>query len=516
MSYHQIEDIIEEAIRLVGNAKLERIEKRNLIHNLYRFHDRFDTSYTRFRVLDILKEARYLYEWPVDAHPDYQTHHDFFNAFKQDVAQWIPSDLSTDSESIYLKGQSIFFEAGDAFWQRVKAQLAEDDQQTPQDQPIPDVFLQLLQLAEALHDENFMQEWYAVFANSILEFDLDVEDGIPKDFSTWLSNKTLLSIRSFAENNSEILCRKSEDQDKLLSLPSLQEEMELASSADDMAKLSFLLDLQAPLKQIKATFRKDIAFKPDFSKYDLIYTFFREKLDSAWQDGLRQTDQETGVISFLKKIRDESAKQEAIYTCIILELTAEFKLVNCRIGIQNGIILNWQNREASAEPKKQHFAELLLAFVDEKELEENKHLTNWGGWKYSLKHSEKTLLKRLENLWQTYERYSPNIYSFYEAPLTIWLSVEDSDKLMQKRKKLLDKGYSFFGNEMEFKLATACLHKQSGKTKMAEELSEEVSRLLASGKGSEKLKIRVQQGLNYIQTGKGYFPELTTIYTLKY
>ncbi len=105
MSYHQVEDIIEDAINLLDRADLLANKKRDLIYSLYRFHDMHDTSFTRFRVLSVLEDCHYAYQLPIEKHPNYLSHKTAFNTFDIDTSDWIPVDFSDKGFSAYVKNK---------------------------------------------------------------------------------------------------------------------------------------------------------------------------------------------------------------------------------------------------------------------------------------------------------------------------------------------------------------------------------------------------------------------------
>ncbi|MEO1451849.1 MAG: hypothetical protein AAFV07_20125, partial [Bacteroidota bacterium] len=321
MSYHQIEDIIEDAIRVVAGAAASIQERRSLIYNLYRFHDQHDTSYTRLRVHEILKANQYLYTLPVTQHPDYVDNQEYFTKAEKEGTSWIPADLAKKSPSVYLKQGQLFFEAGDDFWASVSAQLPAADREAPQSMSFSLVFQKILVFASAREDTLFLKRWYACLVNSILEYEIDEADGIPKSFGLWLQDSSLLGIRDFISQHQEIFQVEDEaySEDELLDFPVLDEAMELAPDASEKAKVRFLLDFATPLSQIKKVYQKELAYRPDLDKYELIYHFFREKLDTSWEDGIQEISEKEGIITFFSRIPRRESGQTDFYACLIFD-----------------------------------------------------------------------------------------------------------------------------------------------------------------------------------------------------
>ena len=502
MSYHQVEDIIEDAIHLVAQAELPLEEGRDLIFNLYRFHDQHDTSYTRFRVLEQLKTYRYLYEWPLEKHPDYATHPAFFEGNK-DV--WLPVYVSDrNAGSVHHRNGHCFFEAGDNFWERVKAQLPAPDQA----QSAPATFYRLLQIAQQQGEVLFVKRWYATFVNSILDYELDEENGIPKDFKAWLKEADLLGIRAFAQTHQASLATEDEDyeDDELLALPELEEELELATDAKAKAQAHFLLDVQMPLADLKAAYEADLQSTPDYEPYERAYTFFRGKLGTEWTDGLKEMKPDQVLLTFQKK-------QEHLVTTLIFEFDPSFKLLRLDIGAQWPEILDWQNRAVSPDPARQHFITSLWGFSEEAAIQADSHTSGWGGWKFNPKHSKATLLKRMKSLWSFYQKNYADIEAAHRPNLKDWEGNADSDQLMAQRAVLLERGIGFFGNEMDFKLFLATLNAKAGQKAIAQHYLGEVEALLAQGLGSDQLQRRIAQGIAYITQNNGHHPEFSNLYS---
>ncbi|MEM8892846.1 MAG: hypothetical protein AAGD28_33005, partial [Bacteroidota bacterium] len=367
MSFHQLEDFVEDSIRLLHIASITQEEKRNLIFNLYTFQAAHDTSYTHFRLADILMENRYLYRWPIEEHPDFGEQADYFEKLDIEDGEWIQGSFIEEHEKIYAKTIAgttyLFFDAGDSFWLRVKDQLAQEDQIAPISYSAPQLFMKLLEIA-AEKESDFLSTIYAVFVNAILEYYLDERDGIPQSFDAWLQDQDLLAIRAFAEKHRDrIFTDQEEEEDELLTLPDLAEEMEVAFKEEEKARLSFLLDFSIQLEEIKKKYTKSKKRKKDPAKYEVAYRYFRDRLDDSWKEGMRQQYREDQEYSFLKKIEAEDG--EDLYASLILMGSEELNLISCKIGIQLVSILSWQNRAASPLPEYQHFVQDLTFYLEE-------------------------------------------------------------------------------------------------------------------------------------------------------
>ncbi|MEM9722958.1 MAG: hypothetical protein AAGA10_27065 [Bacteroidota bacterium] len=516
MSFHELEDFVENAILLVNQSQFSHLEKRNLAASLYGFQQAHDTSYTHFRVYDILKDIHYLYEWPLNRHPDFPTHPGYFSELDSKENAWIKEDLHTeDSGSIYMREKGgekfLYFDAGDTFWNRVKDQLPEIDRQAPQFHPLPQVFFSLLREAERLQDNAFISQCYAVWVNSILEFYLDEQDGIPTNFSDWLGDEILLGIRKFAEKHQTTFEYQEEEED-FLSLPDYALEKELATNIEEEGKLAFLLDFENSLTELAQIYHQDRAAKAEPEQFERVYTFFRAKLDNSWRDGIFQVYNDDHEYTFLKELREEREGQEAVYACLIFQVDPNMKIVVCKIGIQNGLMLQWQNRGPMASPENQHFVQDIALYLEEDEMEHNEFISIYGGWKYDMRKSDTWLTACLENLWQFYEKYSPYVYTFFSQPLLNWTE-RNVEELMEERTKALSKGFNFFGNEMDFKLALARLNQHKGNLEELARYIAQVEDLQAQGLGSAGLQKRISQGLENIKSNTVHYPEISQIFS---
>lgn len=515
MSYHQIEELVEDSICLVDKASLSKGEKRKLIYNLYRFHDKFDTDYNRFRILPALQKNGFIYTFPIKKHPDYSEHKEYFNQFDENSQEWIPVNINeAEQGSVYLKEKQLWFEVNDEFWHRMQSQLSEKDQQSPQKMTMPRLFLFILNLSFQHRDFLLTKRWYATFVNSILEFDLDENDGIPKAFNLWLKDDDLLKIRKFFEENQSVFSVKDStySNDDVLSIPKWSERLEFAKKPNERAILQFLLDTKTSLIDIEKRYIKEIDDQPDLTKYSLIYDFFRKKLDEQWQDGIKEIkkNNEKGTITFLRKYKNEDIGPEEIYNCLILRYNTEVNLLSLEIGIQNTRILKWQNRQESSLPELQHFIEGLVYYCNEKEIEHDNNISNWGAWKYDIKDTHKTLTRRLDSLWYYFEKHYSDVNEFYCSSLSKWLNISDSKKIIKKHRKLMNKGVRFFVNEMDFKLFIAALNVENKNHKTAKKYMKEIEDLLSQRPGSKQLNKRIKQGVDFLNKGEGTYPEILT------
>ena len=273
----------------------------------------------------------------------------------------------------------------------------------------------------------------------------------------------MLEIRKWALKHQAVFEYQEEEEDFLL-LPDFELEKELATSIEEEGKLAFLLDFESSLEELAQVYRHNIAQKEDLSQFERVYTFFRAKLDSSWEDGIFQIHNEDHEYTFLKKIKEEKEGEEAVYACLIFQIDPNMKVIACKIGIQNGLILQWQNRAPAATPQLQHFVQDIALYLSKSEIKNNSYIGTYGVWIYDVHKSDQWLTNCLENLWQFYEKYSPSVYAFYKQALSSWGEGKEKE-LMKRRVAALEKCFNFFGNEMDFKLALARLSQHLGRSR---------------------------------------------------
>lgn len=172
MSMHEIEDIIEETVHLIDNADLPATNKRDHLYNLYKLEYYFDTSYTHFRVIDILLKYKYVYRLPLETHPEYKKATPVLDIAEIDeYGGWVKSP--TEEFNVYGKKEEgkifLYGDAGSAIWEAwVNAGvLTGDNAIAPARSTVPATVLAILQLAEAKKNKTLLNEWYAFFANGV-------------------------------------------------------------------------------------------------------------------------------------------------------------------------------------------------------------------------------------------------------------------------------------------------------------------------------------------------------------
>ncbi len=173
MSYHAIENLVEDAVHLIEQSNLPVKEQRNIVYSLYQFQNRFDTNYTVLRCFPFLERISFLQKLPLDQHPDFKKDPNYFHNL--DASGWIYAEvgLADDHAVVYHEDGFIFPEYGSRTWKR----LVEDGQwkeatEEPQPLPIFSLIANMIALAEKHGHTLLMHNFYLAFLNAYLEFDI--------------------------------------------------------------------------------------------------------------------------------------------------------------------------------------------------------------------------------------------------------------------------------------------------------------------------------------------------------
>jgi hypothetical protein len=188
---HDVESFAEQMIRLVDESDINNEEKIDLIHNIYQFHDSWDTGFTKLRVYHILIKTGYFRLFEPHEHPDYEKYKDFFDGLPNSNEMYIYEnpiagyskdakltsywfdyayDSETDKEFPLNK---MCCEAGSPVWA-----YFEGADKTPKEIPLISLFCRLTELAAEKNDIYAMGELYYIMVYGFLEFDSNHEENI--------------------------------------------------------------------------------------------------------------------------------------------------------------------------------------------------------------------------------------------------------------------------------------------------------------------------------------------------
>ncbi|MGN7822426.1 tetratricopeptide repeat protein [Chitinophaga sp. 22536] len=77
---HEIESLVEMSVYCLHESQDNSLDRRSLFYSLYELQSQFDTGFTHFRVMDILTQHRFVYTFPITAHPAYAQHQAFLDS----------------------------------------------------------------------------------------------------------------------------------------------------------------------------------------------------------------------------------------------------------------------------------------------------------------------------------------------------------------------------------------------------------------------------------------------------
>mgnify|MGYP002652251984 CR=1 FL=1 len=112
MSMHEIEDLIESTIRTIDTLDIPSSEKRQLFANCYRAQAYFDTSYTHFRLMDILLKNDYMQTFRIHNFPLAKQYPEYYQALKAQDFEYIFEHPVNDQDDIEMLNEIV------AVWDR--------------------------------------------------------------------------------------------------------------------------------------------------------------------------------------------------------------------------------------------------------------------------------------------------------------------------------------------------------------------------------------------------------------
>jgi len=215
MSMHEFENCVEESVRtLAASRRAKELDLRSLFKELYEFEGRYDTGFTRFRVIEILLEHRFAYAFKLAEHPDYERYGEQLllrngilvdrnprkeNARTSRTAAYVldPEEMRRIRPGSYrseMKGLHVVCEAGSELWERLVAtgRLHGPDARVPLPIPIEEVALTVAREAEAQGKRGLIREWFALLIIDLLCWEPDFDPDV------FAAKKSIREFRSIA------------------------------------------------------------------------------------------------------------------------------------------------------------------------------------------------------------------------------------------------------------------------------------------------------------------------------
>lgn len=476
MSMHEVEDIIEETVHLIDAAELSNEQKRNYLYNLYQLEYYFDTSYTQFRVMEILLKYQYVYKLPLNTHPDFKKkgfEFDKDRGWVKSVDQQYSVYAQKEDDTIFLYGN-----AGSVIWQHwVDAGiLTGNDKTAPAKLSVPATILTFMQLAATQQDKQLMDRWYALFVNCCLDFTFSEKESVPKSFAELVKDTSILSIRELAQQFELGKKRRKEDDEDLCLLPATKNEKELASTADELYKVMFFLDLKKDLSALLTAYKK--ASKPvenPEGKIAAIKAAVESVLPAEWiyAGETKVSDQTRRWLWYTDK-KDAHGTHRVFLS---IEYSSELKMIYPVVAIQHALILKWQQRQPDDILAHLHLKTALSTMLPEEIVVQSKLINGLGGWMYNIKKSDKILQTTLNHLREHLLSGIETYYTFVTKEFPDTWFARDSDEMVTAFSNYPIPEYLLFDSLYYIPLFFSYHYQDKGDKKKAKQYLEQAASL---------------------------------------
>ncbi len=437
MSQHTIENLIEDTVYLIDDAALPGIDKRDCFRKLYRIQAFYDTGYTHFRVMDILLKHGFVHRIPLEAHPDYAQRKTDLERFEA------PGWLETDAGQVYvdLDGNQryLYVEAGDPLWERLCAsgRLSTIECRPLPDIGIPKVLRITLEEAERQGAKHLLNDWYGLLVNGYVERVFDESDGFPRTFEGLLSNDDFRAIRQIAQRNGVKRLRGA-NEDVLL--PGLRAEVAMAKDVEEAFTVRFFLDLRKTPEALSKAYEKaaqvlEKAAQQAKRRKAKGENIFDDLIHGKVGDFLLRRGWHAGDLShehIRLWYRDKGGDRQVVW----VQFDPDEKFLLCQQGLQQELLLTWQQRKPDTEIHHLHFYRNIQATLSETEMDKNKHIHPFGGWKFDPAQSKKILESRIDNLVEALERVGDGYFDYLATQFPARFFERDPERLLH----LLEEG----------------------------------------------------------------------------
>ncbi|MBS0026978.1 tetratricopeptide repeat protein [Chitinophaga sp. 22321] len=184
MAMHEVESLVELSVYCLDKSGEEGLDRRSLFYNLYQLQQQFDTGFTHFRVMDILIKHRFVYTFPITAHPAYHTFKDWFDAlaasqkfsfiYRQPTKEW---DEETNPVAGYAnfdfntQTYILYCDAGSLLWASLVANgaITGDDAIAPVDMETFSMAHEIAELAGEQKDKDLLALWYQLLPYMVMQ-----------------------------------------------------------------------------------------------------------------------------------------------------------------------------------------------------------------------------------------------------------------------------------------------------------------------------------------------------------
>ncbi|WP_442591645.1 hypothetical protein ACSBL2_10505 [Pedobacter sp. AW31-3R] len=440
MSMHAIEDLVEETAHLVDRSvNFDLNTKRNLLYNMYRLQEMFDTSYTHFRVIDILLGNHFVYQITPASYPQLKLATTLPTDGKNG---WVnDADGNTIAYALNDNGTvNLYADAGSQLWKHLCEMdiLPKADHQSPQKLPVTQTVKTLMLEAAQQQETTLLKQWYSFLANAILEGDFGETEGIPTTFPDLLKDDDFTELRDLAVRNEVSQQQSRRRSDDYLSFPGLKVNLMSASGIEEIYRTRYLLDLSKSSAKLEDAYRKELlATAQGPEKIKLIQPVIHHYLAPLGWNYVEIIPDKKWL--WYQDIADEKYNGPGHRQFIQVELDVQEKTLFCKLALQHSLILKWQEKKVTLLPEDWHFFYELSGWLPDEFRDKNKHLSDWGSWKVDLKQSEKILRSHLENLVEALK--ISDYFEFLQTEFPGEFSTRDPQQVLH----LLEEGEGEFG-----------------------------------------------------------------------
>ncbi|WP_313260298.1 hypothetical protein [Sphingobacterium sp.] len=396
MSYHAIENLVEDAVQLLEGSALSVTEQRKIIFNLYQFQNRFDTSYTVLRCFLYLEKIGFIKKLPIDQHPDYKKSPDYFKNLED--SDWLLSDVNNEeADVVYQEDGNFFPEYGSDAWKRLLA--AGQWKEAPEEVahiPIPHLIAEMIELSEKQGNKQLMHNFYLAFVNAYLEADIGAEEGLTKDFEQWINNPDLIKLHELLSQHDLLKIKKKETD---FEVPRLSDELSGLTDPDERAKLSFLMDPKKSIEKIYASYLKEKKAALELPQHiEMISSMVKEKMEkSSWTFLEEKVEQPSDKCNWVW-YKDLSNGNRTSRLFMEISLDVDLSSIFAIQYVQHGLLLEWQEKSLSKNLEDAQFKTNPFELIDNDEVEKN--LNFLGLWVLPLKSSGKRIATSTEHFLQ--------------------------------------------------------------------------------------------------------------------
>jgi hypothetical protein len=170
MAMHELEDLVEMAVKRLSRSGASRHRLRSLYFNLFELEARFDTSFTHFRTMGELLAARFVYCLAPSEHPSFAAAPGYFEGL-EGFCFIEPPVPGAAPDGSYFKAPYLYCDAGSPLWRRLVelGRLGGSDAEPPEVMSAAEVLEEVARAAEAVGDVRLVAYAYRLLCWDLLD-----------------------------------------------------------------------------------------------------------------------------------------------------------------------------------------------------------------------------------------------------------------------------------------------------------------------------------------------------------